>query len=127
MPPFDLKRLTLSNVGPSNLKPSTRLPRHKGGQKFIKGPIPLVWIQAAAKGGRGTKALHVALALWFRAGLENCRVVKLTRSVLQPLGVSPDAARRGLQALEAATLVTVERKPGCCPVVTLLDGPTDHA
>ena len=36
---------------------------------FIKGPIPLVWLQRAA--AIPGKALHVALGLWFVGGL--CR------------------------------------------------------
>ena len=67
------------------------------------------------------RALHVALALWYLAGLENRNTVKPTWAVWRRFGVSPDASRRGLAALEAAGLVAVERHRGRCPLVTILE------
>ena len=67
------------------------------------------------------RALHVALAVWYLAGLEKDWQVKLTWSVLARFGLSAYTGRRGLAALELAGLVTVERRPGCCPVVTIQD------
>jgi hypothetical protein len=61
------------------------------------------------------------LAVWYLAGVEKRRQVKLTWGVFAKFGVSPDAGRRGLADLERAGLVAVDRRAGCCPVVTLLD------
>ena len=95
-----------------------RQPRYKGRRWFLKGPIPGDWLhRAAILPGR---ALHVALALWYLAGLERRQHVKITWRVLDRFGVSPYAGRRGLAALECAGLVNVERHTGRCPVVTLL-------
>lgn len=96
-----------------------RPPRHKAGEWFLKGPIPGEWLHRAAK--LPGHALHVALALWYLAGLEKCRQVKLTWRVYARFAVSPDAGRRGLAALERADLVAVDRHPGRCPVVTILE------
>ena len=87
---------------------------------FLKGPIPCHWLERAAK--LSGKALHVAVALWFLAGLTRRREVKLTRSTLKRFGVLPDAARRALGALEKDGLVSVQRSPGRSPLVSLQDG-----
>jgi hypothetical protein len=47
--------------------------------------------------------------------------VKPTWGVWTQFGLSPDAGRRGLSALEEVALVDVERAPGCCPLVTILE------
>ena len=96
-----------------------RLPRHKSGEWFLKGPIPGTWLsRAAALTGR---SLHVALAVWYLAGLKRSRQVTLGRKTLRMFGVQPDASRRGLVELERAGLVCVERSSGCSPRVTLLE------
>ena len=96
-------------------------PRHKRGEWFLKGPIPGAWLaQAAALRGR---TLHVAMALWYLAGVEKSRTVKPTWAVWRRFGVSPDTGRRGLAALERVGLVTVDRHRGRCPVVTIWDWP----
>jgi hypothetical protein len=43
--------------------------------------------------------------------------------VARGLRISIDSARRGLHAAELAGLLAVERKPGCKPVVSVLDIP----
>jgi DNA-binding MarR family transcriptional regulator len=64
----------------------------------------------------------VALALWHLSGLNRqAKTVTLTGKVLRELGVERHAGYRGLEALEAAGLVTVERHPGRRPVVTILE------
>ena len=42
---------------------------------FIKGPIPLAWMMAAAT--PPGKCLHVGLALWYLAGLKKTNTVAL--------------------------------------------------
>lgn len=93
----------------------TQPPRPEG--LFLKGPIPWDWLSLAA--GLPGHALHVALALWFRAGIERSVRVRLTRKVLSMLGVSRFSGYRGLKALEEAKLVEVERHVGRCPLATI--------
>ena len=83
----------------------------------ICGPIPLEWITKAA-GGEG-KTLHVAMALWFLAGLKRSRKVALSQSKLKLFGVSRQASYRALSRLEGAGLVSVVRHPGRSPIVTI--------
>lgn len=74
------------------------------------------------------RALHVALAVWHGAALAKTNRVKLTGKLLGRFAVKVGAARRGLQLLERAGLVAVERPGrGRCPVVTLIDVDTPVA
>jgi hypothetical protein len=84
--------------------------------------IPLDWAMAASRVQGSEKALAIGVALCYRAGLERSRTVVLTRGLCRQFGVDKDALRRGLLALEAAKLVSVERS-GKAPRVTLLDAP----
>jgi hypothetical protein len=86
------------------------------GEKFLRGPIPLFWLlQVFLLPG---KALHVANVLWHRAYLERKDSVRFNQSRWP--GLSRDAARRGLAALERAGLVRVQRNPGSAPIVTFI-------
>jgi hypothetical protein len=103
-------------------KPKRPAQRRRG-KWFLKGPIPGEWLgQAARLPGR---VLHVALALCYLAGMEKSPCVKPTWATWKRFGVTPDAGRRGLTALERAGLVSVDRHAGRCPVVTILDTPTE--
>jgi len=100
-------------------KPKLGLPRHRPGEKFLKGPIPLKWLTLAAT--LPGKALHVAIALWFQGGVERSATVRLNLSRLQVFGVERSAGSRALERLSARRLVTVAQRPGCAPIVTILE------
>ena len=87
---------------------------------FLKGPIPMDWLQRAAM--LSGKALHLGVALWFRAGLVGSMTLKLANADLAGLGVARDAKYEGLQRLRAAGLIAIEQQPGRAPTVTLLLG-----
>jgi|GEM_PF-716843 len=116
MDPLNPKRLALP-TSKATQKTNTKPPRHKPGEKFLKGPIPWIWLVTAAH--QPGKALHVAIVLWFLAGVKRTRTVALSGTVLRALGVNRHSSYRGLAALEQAGLVSVERHPGRNPVVTL--------
>ncbi len=84
---------------------------------FIKGPLPLDWMQRAAR--LPGKTLQVALTLWYLAGLQKSRTVKLASKPLEAMGVSRDAKYDALARLAAAGLIAVDQKPGQAPIVTL--------
>lgn len=77
---------------------------------FIKGPIPMDWISAAAK--LPGKAIHVALALCWMDGMNPQKRFKITRRALELFKVSDDAYRDALLRMEAAKLIRVSRSPG---------------
>ncbi len=119
---LDVEHLRLGKSGDSLTSPRVRKgpPRHRPGEFFLKGPIPLNWLQIAAH--QPGKAIIVALELWFRAGVERNRTIRISLTNLQVAPkLSRSAASRGLGALEEAGLVTVVRKSGRKPAVTLQD------
>jgi hypothetical protein len=105
--------------GGTNGQAATAPRRHR--QEFIKGPLPVAWMARAA-GLRG-QALAVALAIWFRRGIERAGTFPLYPSALDRFGVNRWSAYRGLTALEKAGLVIVHRRRGRSPAVTILDVP----
>ena len=125
---IDLDRLRVATGVSGVPAGASGRPRPRPGERFLLGPVPWPWLEAAGR-QRG-RALHVGLALWHRAGLERRGRVRLPLACLRERGVDRYAARRGLRALEARGLVSVARAPGRAPVVTILatprgaDGPT---
>ena len=105
-------------------KPKRKLPRHRPGEKFLKGPIPWTWLERVFL-LRG-KALHVALLLWKEAGCRRSRTVRLCLSGALPAGLNRQTARRGLRQLAGAGLVTFVSRPGRGLEVTLNDIPTGN-
>ena len=91
---------------------------------FIKGPIPMDWISRAA--GLPGKAVNVALAIFWLHGMAKNSPVKLTKRALSLLNVSRDAASDGVARLEAGGLISVERHPGRCHVVSVLYNKPAH-
>jgi len=118
---FDVDRLRLDpSLIPSPLARSVRsVPRHQPGERFLRGPVPWAWLEAAAR--QPGKALHVGLVLWQLVGMKRSSCVTLNLSRLGTLGVSRYAASRGLKALRAACLVKFEERTGRAARVTVLD------
>ena len=84
----------------------------------LHGPIPLNWLQSAAR--LPGKALHAGIALWFAAELSGSASIALGNIAGHRFGLDRNAKYRALGWLEGAGLITVERKPGRAPIVTLV-------
>jgi hypothetical protein len=119
MDPIDPKKLSLPENKVQGALPSKLPPRHKRGEKFLKGPIPWNWLCKAAH--LCGKAFQVAIAIWFLAGVHKRREVKISGPAVADLGVNRHAYYRGLKVLEHAGLVSVQRAPGRKALVTILD------
>ena len=119
--PLDVRQLSLRTdaAGRALQTPRRRPPRHRPGERFLKGPIPLKWLVRAAR--LPGRALHVGNAVWYLAGLTRSGTVKLSNSVLELFGVDRYAKARALEALEQAGLVSVQRQCGKHPTVTIED------
>ena len=92
-------------------------------QRFIRGPIRLPWLMVAAA-LPGKAPLLVGLALHFQAGLSGSRSgLRLTSKLRKEFRIPDRTARRGVRRLETAKLIDVERKPGRCLVIDILDVP----
>jgi DNA-binding MarR family transcriptional regulator len=85
--------------------------------RFLKGPILMRDIAVAAK--LPGKALAVLIAARHRIDMTRSAAVRLPARLMFELGVSKDAKARALRQLETAGLVTVERKQGRSPVITI--------
>jgi hypothetical protein len=116
---MDPQRLKLGQqaLAPKKTK-RAKAPRHKPGEKFLKGPVPLNWLARA--GQLPGKSLHVGVVLWFLAGMRRTNSVALPNGVLKLLGVDRHAKYRALNCLEQVGLIEQERNAGRSPVVTLL-------
>jgi hypothetical protein len=91
------------------------------GEHFLKGPVPLTWLELAAR--LPGKSLHAGIALWYAAGLARSRSVALSNVSGHRFGLDRNSKYRALDWLETAGLIAVERKLGQAPVVTILDAP----
>jgi hypothetical protein len=103
------------------------LPRHKPGQHFLKGPIPIDWLCVASNQcGKGS-GFTVGIIIWYLCGLSKSRArIRLKGSVVRQFGLTRYACYRGLADLEKALLVSVERHPGRNPVVSVLPVPNQE-
>jgi hypothetical protein len=126
MPAIDLKHLRIEHVATSRSIPLLRSkpPRPQSGGRFLRGPIPLDWLsRAAALPGR---SLHVAMAIWFMAGLKKTAVVPVSNITGHQFGLDRNAKYRALEWLENANLIIVERRAGRAPLVTILEAPNER-
>jgi hypothetical protein len=80
--------------------------------------IPIGWLSAAAR--LPGKSLHTGVALWCEAGSATSKTIPLSNVFSLDFGVDRNAKYRALTWLERAGLVTVERKLGRAPVVTIV-------
>jgi hypothetical protein len=73
--------------------------------KFLRGPIPLAWLEAAAN--CGLNALRVGLAAWYVSGKNNwATTVSITNADVKRLGLSDRSAKRlALRRLKKAGLI----------------------
>ena len=85
-------------------------------ERFVRMPLP--WISLAAR--LPGRVCQVAIALWYLTGVKRVTTVKLSANLCRQFGVDRHAVRRALQQLESAHLVSVVRKPGQLPLVTVL-------
>ena len=113
VPQVGVRAVERERVGKSSGAPA--------GGEFLAGPVPLSWLRLACL-LPGQQVLVVSLALWFLAGLRDRRHgLELTMDTLRRFGLEDRMAKsRGLEALEQAGLIVVERRPGRDSLVSLL-------
>ncbi len=89
--------------------------------KFLCGPVPLVWLTTAAK--CSGKSFQLGIALWYLVGLTKSFTVKPTRATLTQFGISRWSISRNLRLLELSGLISVERNTVKAPLVTIMEDP----
>ncbi|EMI54653.1 hypothetical protein [Rhodopirellula sallentina] len=101
---------------------SIPLPRHRPGERFIRGPIPMTWFRAASTCGNRAEA--VAVLLWYAAGYQRRNPIKMTPALLRELRVHPKTAKRIVTRMSDLGLVQCEFARGRSPLVTIVS-PSD--
>ena len=90
-------------------------------QRFVKGPIDLPWLKRVAA-LPGKTPLLIALALHYQSGLSKSKSgLRLTSKLRGEFKIPDRSARLAVKTLETAGLVSVERNPGQCLKVSILD------
>jgi hypothetical protein len=94
-------------------------------EPFLKGPIPMAWLKAAAE--LPGKAFQLGIAIWWLRPMSKTKSFKLTRRALDFVNISRDATYDALKRLEESGLIRVTRLPGrraTVEVVTPVRGDT---
>ena len=86
---------------------------------YIRGPQPKNWVSRACK--LPARCANLAWALWYRHGMEG-NPVRVTTRLRQDFGLTRQSTYRALELMEDTGLIKVERRKGCAPRVTMLDG-----
>ena len=87
---------------------------------FLRGPIPMQWLNDASK--LGVSALWVGCVLWHLAGLKRSGTFPVSNLHMHRWGINRYAKSRGLIALERANLITIKDRGKRSPKVTILVG-----
>lgn len=82
--------------------------------------VPRRWLEAASRVPRKA-TLMVALSIWWVRTLTKKNPIVLATKAVEIWGIDAKAKGRALHDLETAGLITVDRKRGRFPVVTILD------
>jgi len=90
-------------------------------RQFVRGPIPMAWLEQAAR--LPGKTLAVGLLLWFLRGMSKGGVIVLTHSLLARFAIDRKASYRAVTALETAGLIRVMRNQGQCPRIEVIAKP----
>lgn len=99
--------------------PKKRPPRSRRTARFLKGPISWSWLLSAMV--LPGKALAVGLMVWLQHGITGRRTVTFCLSRAAADGIPTTTARRAIQALERAGLVSIRRRPGRGLEVTIVE------
>ena len=92
---------------------------------FIRGPIDFEWVKKAAT--LPGKTWLVGTAIWFVVGMAESNTITIQGWIIADLNISRKAFNRALGRLEGIGLISVNRRPGCSPEITLLPTPQeDH-
>lgn len=88
---------------------------------FLKGPIPMDWLEIAA--ALPGKTFHAAMALWRLRGLTKGAPIRFTGAAQKRFSLTRGTAADAIARLEASGLIRVTRHTGRCPVITILPAP----
>ena len=91
----------------------------KSVEPYLRGPIPWAWLRGAIAAGSAAQA--VGLAIWHYRALKKALDFPVSlRDITKMTDQSANTARRGLQALEEAGLITRTSTTGRKPRISIL-------
>lgn len=103
-------------------QPVALRPRHGPGERFLKGPIPWNYLCQACSERNAFAALRVAIVIHLQSGIENdIATVKPNANRMRELGLNNTSWRRGINELERLNLISVVKRPGALPTITILE------
>src|SRR5258708_5881101 len=114
LPPEDVARTDLA-LAVATQKP----PRHRPGDKFVRGPVPWSWV-CRVLGLPNTGPAALAWVLWFKVGCCGS-AFSLFPADYECLRRDRKTIRRWLAELEASGLLEVDRHRGRSPTITLCE------
>jgi hypothetical protein len=85
-------------------------------ERYVR-TVPFEWLRRANRLPGNTTA--VAVSLWFLAGVKKCATFRLTAEAVDLAGCSRKSLYRAITALETAGLISVLRRPGARPIITI--------
>ncbi len=107
---MDWERFRLGEGSRGDLGSGDKIPRHKPGETFIRGPIPWPWLKTATQlDGAG---FAVTVGVWYLARRYGRNVRAGIPELAESLGVGRTSIKSGLRLAELAGLISVERAPG---------------
>jgi hypothetical protein len=108
--PIDLARFaTKASRAKSVAKSEAKAPAPRINGPFLRGPLPVKWLEVAGRGG-GSAAILVGLALWRISGVRhNARAFPVSNVELRIWGIDKHKKRRGIEQLEHLGLIRTEQ------------------
>jgi hypothetical protein len=94
--------------------------KRKPGQLFIKGPVRIGWL---ARTNVGANTAVVALVVLMLSDMLGLQPVTVPETLWRQLGLSRNARKRALDALEGEAFIPTERSPGRATRIWLLVKP----
>jgi len=109
-------------IKPTIVKPkrSTTALNNRIDGSFLKGPIPMSWLNRASAASKQGSALAIGIAIWHIAAMEKSHTIKLRPSVLERMNISRQARYRGLEVLQNAGLISFKNNRGQSSTITIL-------
>ena len=97
--------------------------------ELVRGPLhgPILWSWWLPACRLPGKSLQVGAVCWLLAGWSRSAEFELALNSRSEFGLSRFSASRGFDTLERARLVSMVRRPGQSPVVTILNATLDNS
>ena len=116
---FDVEEFRLPRSLYGEIQTRQLPPRPGEGEPFIRGPIPFSWVALASR--LPGSCLIVAMAARFLRSRYPRKASWSVAEIGWRAGLEERSARRTLQALSEAGLISLTRKPGRKPALAILE------